>query len=117
MYRFSAFVGTAILGMAFVVGTGSSQDTKKDTKTKSYLPPGWKNLGLSKEQTSEISKIHGTYKTKIKSLEEQIQDLKVQEKQEMVKLLTEEQKDKLRKLVIPEETKDKKSETKDTSKQ
>ena len=103
MHRVSVFVGMAIVGMAFLVGTGASQDTKKDSaKTKAYLPPGWKALGLSKDQTSEISKIHGTYKGKIKALEDQIQDMKLQEKQEMVKLLTEDQKDKLRKLVIPE---------------
>ena len=82
MFRLSAVVGLAILGTAFVVGTGASQDVKKDkdaVKTKAYLPPGWKALGLSKDQTSEISKIHGAYKGKIKALEDQIQDIKTQE--------------------------------------
>jgi Spy/CpxP family protein refolding chaperone len=104
MHRLSVFVGMAILGTAFLVGTGASQDAKKDPppKTKAYLPPGWKALGLSKEQTFEISKIHGTYKGKIKMLEDQIQEIKTQEKQDMVKLLTEEQKNKLQKLLIPE---------------
>jgi DnaJ-domain-containing protein 1 len=92
----------AIMGIAFLVGTGASQDTKT---TKAYLPPGWKALGLSKEQSLDISKIHSTYKAKIKALEDQIKDEKTKEKQEMVKILTEDQKDKLRKLVIPEEKK------------
>ena len=104
MYRFSAFMGIAILGMAFLVGTGTSQDAKKDAKAKtSYVPAGWKVLGLSKDQTAEFAKIHTTYKGKIKDLEDKILETKSQEKQEMVKLLTEDQKDKLRKLVIPEE--------------
>jgi Spy/CpxP family protein refolding chaperone len=102
MYRLSVFVGAVILATAFLVSTGASQDAK--TKTKAYLPPGWKSLGLSKEQAFEIAKIHNNYKSKIKALDDQIQEMKVQEKQEMVKLLTEDQKDKLRKLVIPEET-------------
>jgi hypothetical protein len=118
MFRVSAVLGAAILGMACLVGTSVSQDAKKDPpKTKGYLPPGWKALGLSKDQSSEISKIHGTYKSKIAALQEQIDGLKIQERQEMVKLLTDEQKDKLRKLILPDEAKDKKADAaKDTVK-
>jgi hypothetical protein len=84
MVRFRVFTGMAIMGIAFLVGTGASQDTKT---TKAYLPPGWKALGLSKEQSLDISKIHSTYKAKIKALEDQIKDEKTKEKQEMVKIL------------------------------
>ena len=105
MFRAHALVGIAVLGMAFVVGTGNSQDKDKaSTKVKTSLPTGWKDLGLSKEQVFEISKIRANYKTKIKQLEDQIKDAKTHEKQEMVKLLTAEQKDKLRKSVIGEDT-------------
>jgi hypothetical protein len=104
MVRTSALVGMAVLGLAILVGTGTSQDAKKDpVKTKAYLPPGWKALGLTKEQSLEVSKIHGNYKTKIKALEDQIMEAKSQERQEMVKLLTVDQKDKLQKLVIGED--------------
>jgi hypothetical protein len=104
MYRMSVFVGTAMLGMAFLVGTGASQDAKKDTKAKtSYVPAGWKALGLSKDQTAEFAKIHNNYKSKIKDLEDKILEFKTQEKQEMVKLLTADQKDKLQKLVLGED--------------
>src|SRR5262245_28784967 len=104
MLRLSALVGMAILGTAFLVGTGTSQDAKKDTKAKtSYVPAGWKSLGLSKEQTAEFAKIHNNYKSKITELQAKIDDFKNQEKQEMVKLLSTEQKDKLRKLVLPDE--------------
>jgi Spy/CpxP family protein refolding chaperone len=111
MFRLSAVLGMAILGTALLVGTGASQDTgKTPSKTKSYLPTGWKDLGLSKEQGFEISKIHAKYKDKVKVLEEEIKAAKVLEKQEMVKLLTADQKDKLRKLAVGEDTvSDKKS--------
>ena len=104
MFRFTAFVGLAILGTAFLVGTSTSQDAKKDTKVKtSYMPAGWKTLGLTKEQTGEFAKIHNNYKSKITELQAKIEEFKVQERQEMVKLLTLDQKEKLKKLVIPEE--------------
>jgi hypothetical protein len=104
MYRMSVFAGVAILGTAFLVGTGASQDAKKDVKAKSsYVPPGWKGLGLSKEQTAEFAKIYNSYNLKIKDLQDKIQEFKTQERQDMVKLLTSDQKEKLRKLVIPEE--------------
>src|SRR5262249_20682039 len=103
MFRTSVFVGMAIIGMAFLVGSGTSQD-KKDAKAKaSYTPAGWKALNLTKEQTAEFAKIHNNFKSKIQALEAQIQEAKSQEKTEMVKLLTQEQKDKLVKLVIPED--------------
>jgi len=104
MVRLSSLVGMAVLGMAFMVGTGASQDAKKDpAKTKSYLPTGWKELGLTKAQVLDVGKIHENYKSKIKALEDQIKEVKHQERQEMVKLLTDGQKDKLRKLVLGEE--------------
>jgi hypothetical protein len=104
MYRMSVFVGAAILGTAFLVGTGTSQDTKKEAKAKSsYVPAWWKGLGLTKEQTAEFAKIYNSYNLKIKDLQDKIQELKTQERQDMVKLLTSDQKEKLRKLVIPEE--------------
>ena len=80
MNRLTAVVGMAFLGMAVLVGSGASQDAKKDSaKTKAYLPPGWKDLGLSKEQSFEISKIHANYKSKVKALEDQIKETKSHE--------------------------------------
>jgi Spy/CpxP family protein refolding chaperone len=119
MFRASALLGTALLGVAFVVGTGASQDTgKSTTKTKAYLPVGWKDLGLSKEQTFEISKVHATYKAKIKLLEDQIKEAKTHERQDMVKLLTADQKDKLRRSAVGEDigTETKTDTTKDKAK-
>jgi Spy/CpxP family protein refolding chaperone len=104
MFRASALLGTALMGVAFVVGTGASQDTgKTTTKVKTSLPTGWKDLGLTKEQVFEISKIRANYKAKLKLLDDQIKEAKSHEKQEMVKVLTAEQKDKLRKSAVGED--------------
>lgn len=118
MVRFSTFVGMAILGLAFLVGTGASQDAKKDPpKTKGQLPPGWKDLGLSNEQKLEVYKIQGKFKAKIKALEDQIKEVRAEEKQEMVKVLTADQKEKLQKSVTGEAgAKEKKGESKEKPK-
>jgi Spy/CpxP family protein refolding chaperone len=113
MRRLSTLVGMAIFGMALLVGTGTSQDAKKDPeKIKGQLPPGWKGLGLSKDQVLEIYKVQTKFKAKIKALEDQIKEAKSEEKQAMVKVLTEDQKEKLRNLVTGESPKDKKSDSK-----
>src|SRR5216684_2619404 len=93
-----AFV-TIVLGVALVVGTGTSGDSKKP---KGQLPSGWKKLDLSKEQVLKIYAVQGTYKNKIKKLEEELKDLKTQERKEMLKVLTEDQKEKLRQILLGE---------------
>lgn len=104
MFRASALLGTAILGVAFLVGSGSSQDNAKSSgKARTYLPVGWKALGLSQEQTSKISTIHANYKAKMKELEDQIKDMKSKERKEMVTVLTPDQKTKLQKLALGED--------------
>ncbi len=106
MYRLSALVGMAFLGAALVVGVGVSQD-KKDKKVKGILPPGWKKLELDKAQIQKIYEVQTKFRAKIKSLEDQLKELKTEERAEMVKVLTDEQKELLRKLTIGE-PKDKK---------
>jgi Spy/CpxP family protein refolding chaperone len=106
--RRSMLLGVALLGVALVVGSGTSQDKGK-TPTKGQLPAGWKKLGLSKEQTLKIYSVQSQYKTKIANLEEQIRDLREKQKTEMVQILTEEQKEKLRKSLLGEATKEKKT--------
>ncbi len=106
MLRLPLVLGLGILGLAFLVGTGTSQDKgekKEPPKTKGQLPPGWAKLGLSNDQKKEIYGVMAKFKTKIKALEEQIKVLKTQERQEMAKVLTDEQKIALRKLVIGED--------------
>jgi hypothetical protein len=94
-------VGIAMLGFALLVGVGSSQGPKKSA---GQLPSGWGKIGLSKEQKTKIYAIQGDYKMKIADLEKQLKDLKAEERRKMVAVLTEEQKDTLRKQQIGEST-------------
>ncbi len=120
MFRLMLSIGMVVTGLAFLVSTGSSQDAKKGdqppAKTKGYTPAGWKALNLTKEQVLKFGDIHGTFKGKVKALEDQIADLKVQEKQELVKLLTADQKKQLQSLIIPDETPAKAAPPKDATK-
>ncbi|MBM4070037.1 MAG: hypothetical protein FJ271_13955 [Planctomycetes bacterium] len=102
--------GLILLGMALFVTTGISGGGKK---IKGQLPPGWKNLDLSKEQILKIYTIPTQFREKVKALEAQIKDLRVQEKSDMVKVLSAEQKEQLKKILLGE---DKKSTTKSKDK-
>ena len=114
MLRLTGLLSLGIACLVLVVGTGTSgdkKDPKDGTKIKGQLPPGWKNLGLSKEQTSQIYMIQSKYKKKIMDLETQIKETKAQERKEMVNILTAEQKEALSRAAIGEDApvKDKKA--------
>jgi hypothetical protein len=88
-------MGLGILGIVLVVGVGISGDTKKDKDTgkkTSPLPPGWKGLMLSKEQRVKLEEVRSGYRSRISALEQQITELKAQEKADMFKVLNEDQK-------------------------
>ena len=107
MMRSCIAAGIVLLAVVFVAGPGTGGGVKK---SKGSLPIGWKKLDLSKEQEAKIRGISADYQMKIKALYKQIDDLKDQEKTAQVKVLSEEQKDKLRKLVLGETpAKDKKN--------
>ena len=70
MIRLPMFCGLGILFLALLVGTGTSQDakkdkddTKKDKVIKGAIPAGWKALKLTKEQTKKVQTIDADYKT------------------------------------------------------
>ncbi|MCI0641183.1 MAG: hypothetical protein L0Y72_09050 [Gemmataceae bacterium] len=103
MTRLFAAVCLSLLVVIWLVGTGESQ-VKTPKTVKGQVPAGWgKGLDLTEEQSIKIRSVDASFKTKIHALEEQIDGLKTQAKQEMVKLLTEDQKTKLRKLATGEE--------------
>jgi hypothetical protein len=113
--------GVVILGLAFLVGGASSQDTKKDDKgekdkkeekkgdkkdekkdekkAKDTLAPFFKDLDLSADQKSKIAEIQksfapkvGELQKKIGELNKQIQGLKKDEQQGVFGVLTDDQK-------------------------
>ena len=98
MSRLPVVFGLGILGLALIVGGGASQDAKKDKddkgKVKGQLPPGFKDLGLSKDQISKIYSIQAEYKKKINDLQTKINELKSSQNQEEFKVLTDDQRDK-----------------------
>jgi TolA-binding protein len=106
--KYAVWMGSIMLGVAFLLaGPGFTQDGKR---SKGQLPPGWKNLELSKTQVEAIYKVRAEYRSKIRALEEQIKSLREQERADMVKVLNDQQKQKLRKLLLGEggrENKDK----------
>jgi hypothetical protein len=89
------FCGLGILCLAMIVGTGTSQDAKKDKdkagKIKGQLPPGFKDLGLSTEQVTKIYGIQADYNAKIAELNKQIAELKGKRSKEEFNVLTKDQ--------------------------
>jgi hypothetical protein len=89
--------GLGILGLALMVAGGATQEKKdKDDKgkVKGQLPPGFKDLGLSKDQVGKIYSIQADYKKKIGDLQTKIGELKKEQTHEEFKILTDEQRDK-----------------------
>lgn len=108
--RLVALAGLCCLSLALVVGSGQGGGDKKeakDAKAKGFLPQGWKALNLSAAQKEAIYKLQAEYKAKYDELKATEAKLKTQERADLVKVLSDEQKDALRKLVVGEDTKKK----------
>jgi Spy/CpxP family protein refolding chaperone len=118
-------VGMAVLAALLLAGGGSllGEDPKKadegDTPAKvrtPALPAGWKGLKLTKEQRAKVSGIQGDYAKKIAALTKQIEDLKAQEKAEMAAVLTDQQKEQLKAILLGETPNPKNKEEKTSDK-
>jgi hypothetical protein len=110
-----ACVAGALLCGGWLVGDDPKGQDKKDPdpKVKGFLPAGWKQLGLSAEQTQQVYKTQAAYKAKIDALKQQIEDLKTEEKVELDKVLTKAQRDRLREIREKDLTRDKDAPAKD----
>ena len=62
---------------------------------KGYLPPNWKQLGLSNAQKDKITSIAGQYGAEIDTLEERIKELKAKKSREQLEVLSDDQKKRL----------------------
>ncbi len=103
--------GVALLaGMLLMTGSGLFSQEKKDspTKTKGILPPYYGKIGLEDEQKLQIYKIQAKYRDEVKKLEEKITDIRAEERREMDKVLTPEQKQKLIQAITGEKKDEKK---------
>jgi Spy/CpxP family protein refolding chaperone len=82
--------------IAFFTGSSiQSQEKKEVPKTKGILPAYYGKIGLTDEQKSAIYKIQAKYRDEVKKLEDKIADVRAEERREMDKLLTAEQRQKL----------------------
>ena len=109
----------AVVLVAFLVGGLSLAQEKKDTlpaKTKGSLPANWKKLGLTDEQTQKVYKVRADYGDQINTLKQKITQLQSEEKAELLKLLTDAQKARLKEIATADidkkPTDDKKPEVK-----
>jgi Spy/CpxP family protein refolding chaperone len=106
--RWTVLLGVGILGVAFLVGTsdgGGEPKKEKDGKMKGFLPQGWKDLNLTQAQKEKVYEIQAKYKAKLDGLKEQEKFLKQEEKSDLAKILTDDQKETLRKNVLGENPK------------
>jgi hypothetical protein len=93
----------AVVGLAIVAGLLASgvllgeQDT--GTRFKGVLPPNWGKLGLSDKQKQDVYRIQTEFGEKIEALKVQIKQLEEQERAELVKVLTDEQKNRLKQIL------------------
>jgi hypothetical protein len=104
MQRVPLVIGLLALTATILVGTGYTQDKKPDDKKgdpppKVQLPANFAKLGLSADQKKKVYAIRGDYHTKIEDLKNQIEKLKKDDYAECYKILTDDQKATLKKII------------------
>src|SRR5262245_54028642 len=109
---------TLLLAIVLLSDTGVFSQEKKDTtkettkevkdsgKVKGTLPANFGKLGLSDQQKQEVYKIRAKYQEQKKKLEEQLEALKTDERTDLDKGLTPEQRKRLREILLGEKPKD-----------
>src|SRR5260370_33517620 len=103
MFRIRVVAGGAVLGRALLgAEKGLRQGKKKEPapKLKGQLPPLWKNLGLTEAQKKQVYDTRARFGGRIAVLNEQLKTLKQEENAELAKILTDEQKATLRRLIL-----------------
>ena len=85
-------VGALLAGSLF----GEQQPSAKG---KGKLPRFWSKLGLSDEQRKKVASIQAEYKVKIDVLKTEISKLEDDEKKELGKVLTDTQREELRRII------------------
>jgi hypothetical protein len=98
MKRIGAGLGLFV-AVVLLAGGGLYGDDKKDDKVKGTLPPNWGKLGLTDVQKQQVYKTQKEHRDKIADLESQIKKLKEGEKEELLKVLTPEQKARLKEII------------------
>jgi hypothetical protein len=94
---FVAVIAAAIAVGGYVV----AQDIKKDApaRVRGQLPPNWSKLGLTDTQRQDVYKIQSQFDAQVEALQAQIKELRAKEKGELDKVLTADQKKRLREIL------------------
>ena len=96
----------SVFALALLTAGGSlgqdkkTGDDKKEppAKLKGQLPPNWKKLGLTEDQVQKVYKVQADYDSKVEALQEQIKKLRQEEKGDLIKVLTDAQKSRLKEI-------------------
>ena len=106
MKQLHIMVGLSLLALSVVVIDGGFGQEKKDEGkkdgqpgVKGQLPANWGKLGLTPDQKGKIYAVQASYKPKIDNLKKEIKHLQDEEYAEEYKVLTDDQKAALRKIV------------------
>jgi hypothetical protein len=99
--RLCVLFGLFVMGLAVLVSGGYGQDTKKDGQPapKVKLPDPLTKLKIPADQKKKIYDVLISYQAKMAVLKDQMEKLKSEEYAEAYKLLTDEQKDTLKKIL------------------
>lgn len=98
MVRARVFV--CIVAVVLVCSGALSGQDKADNKARGQLPAKWSKLGLTDAQKTKIYSIQASYRGRIQELETKIKDLRRQERTELDTVLTDQQKTRLRELLL-----------------
>ncbi len=113
-------VGVAVLAASLVASGwligGDEKKPDEPPKARGTLPIYWKQLGLTRDQVQDVYKIQSKYTSEIDKLRAKIDALKAEEKAELEKMLSDEQKKKLKELRSGEKPIDKDKPVKDGEK-
>jgi hypothetical protein len=108
--------GLAVVLLGGLLMAQDRKTTDKDAPPPSgSLPAYFKRLGLSDEQSRAVRKVRGEYKAKIDTLTKKLRDLRQEEREQLDKILTPEQRTRLRELRAGPPAKDARPSAKDKS--
>jgi Spy/CpxP family protein refolding chaperone len=71
---------------------------------RGQLPPNWRQLGMTEEQKNKVYAVQGKFRARMADLEKQLKEIKAEERKELEKLLSPEQRRKLKELTLGEKT-------------
>lgn len=99
MRRIGVALSIGIVGLALVLISFSTDASAQKGEKGKKLPEHWSKLGLSAEQKEKMYKVQAEYGGKIDQLKKQLKKLETDQKHDLAQILTDTQKDQLRKIL------------------